>query len=149
FSLAPNSFDPSWSSSTITTTTRISNKPRRLVPKAADSTQPSTASSLDKSIVPDNDFSLSKVSFGVVGLGVGITLLSHMVLGAYFTVFRGSEWSALMLTYGFPPAIIGMAFKINFLSYEIKHYAELKPVPCLTYSDAQELRETCAAPILK
>ncbi|PKI75611.1 hypothetical protein CRG98_004012 [Punica granatum] len=44
-----------------------------------------------------------------------------------------------MLTYGFPLAIIGMALK----------YAELKPVPCLTYSDAQALKETCATPILK
>lgn len=28
-------------------------------------------------------------------------------------------------------------------------YAELKPVPCLTYSDAEMLREKCATPILK
>ncbi|KAJ1412781.1 hypothetical protein SESBI_20216 [Sesbania bispinosa] len=28
-------------------------------------------------------------------------------------------------------------------------YAELKPVPCLTYSDAQRLQEKCATPILK
>ncbi|KAL6010800.1 hypothetical protein ACLOJK_001242 [Asimina triloba] len=28
-------------------------------------------------------------------------------------------------------------------------YAELKPVPCITYADAQTLRETCATPILK
>lgn len=32
--------------------------------------------------------------------------------GAYFTVLPGSEWSALMLTYGFPLAIIGMALKV-------------------------------------
>lgn len=31
----------------------------------------------------------------------------------------------------------------------ILQYAELKPVPCLTYSDAQKLREECATPILK
>ncbi|KAK6927971.1 Protein of unknown function DUF2854 [Dillenia turbinata] len=120
---------------------------RRLVPKAADSTQPSTASSsLDKSIVPDDGFSLSKVSIGDVGLGVGITLLSYG-FGAYFTVFPGSGWSALMLTYGFPLAIIGMALKHRL--YTVLQYAELKPVPCLTYSDAQRLRETCATPILK
>ncbi|KAI3682274.1 hypothetical protein L2E82_49996 [Cichorium intybus] len=59
--------------------------------------------------------------------------------GAYFNILPGSEWSALMLTYGFPLSIIGMALK----------YAELKPVPCLTYSDAQLLREKCATPILK
>jgi hypothetical protein len=28
-------------------------------------------------------------------------------------------------------------------------YAELKPVPCITYSDAFALREKCATPILK
>ncbi|KAI5684257.1 hypothetical protein M9H77_05485 [Catharanthus roseus] len=105
--------------------------------KAADSTQPTTT--IDKSVVPDDGgFSLAKVSFGVIGLGVGVTLLSYG-FGAYFNILPGSEWSALMLTYGFPLAIIGMALK----------YAELKPVPCLTYSDAQILREQCATPILK
>ncbi|KAE8722321.1 leucine-rich repeat containing protein [Hibiscus syriacus] len=86
----------------------------------------------------DDGFSLSKLSFGVIGLGVGVSLLSYG-FGEYFNILPGSEWSALMLTYGFPLAIIGMALK----------YAELKPVPCLTYSDAQMLRETCATPILK
>jgi len=33
--------------------------------------------------------------------------------GAYFNLFPGSEWSALMLTYGFPLAIIGMALKVK------------------------------------
>lgn len=32
--------------------------------------------------------------------------------GAYFNIIPGSEWSALMLTYGFPLAIIGMALKV-------------------------------------
>lgn len=35
------------------------------------------------------------------------------------------------------------------ISVIILQYAELKPVPCLTYSDAQMLREKCATPILK
>ncbi|OAY78649.1 Thylakoid membrane protein [Ananas comosus] len=78
------------------------------------------------------------ISFGVIGLAVGGSLLSYG-FGAYFSIFPGSEWSALMLTYGFPLSIIGMALK----------YAELKPVPCITYADAQALRETCATPILK
>ncbi|MBA0653309.1 hypothetical protein Goklo_020501, partial [Gossypium klotzschianum] len=87
------------------------------ITKAADSTsQPTSA----KTIVTDDGFSL----YG---------------FGAYFNILPGSEWSAIMLTYGFPLAIIGMALK----------YAELKPVPCLTYSDAQMLRETAATPILK
>ncbi|XP_059670569.1 uncharacterized protein LOC132316078 [Cornus florida] len=108
------------------------------IARAADSTQPSSAATADKPIVSDDEFSLAKVSFGVIGLGLGVTLLSYG-FGAYFNILPGSEWSALMLTYGFPLAIIGMALK----------YAELKPVPCLTYSDAQMLRENCATPILK
>ncbi|XP_051141446.1 uncharacterized protein LOC127258589 [Andrographis paniculata] len=110
--------------------------------RAADSTQSSSSSvastTADKSTVPDTEFSLAKISFGIIGLSVGLTLLSYG-FGAYFTILPGSEWSAIMLTYGFPLAIIGMALK----------YAELKPVPCLTYSDAQLLREKCATPILK
>ncbi|KAL3813240.1 hypothetical protein ACJIZ3_014508 [Penstemon smallii] len=105
--------------------------------RAADSTQSSSSVAADKSTVPDTEFSLAKVSFGVIGLSGGVTLLSYG-FGAYFNILPGSEWSAIMLTYGFPLAIIGMALK----------YAELKPVPCLTYSDAQLLREKCATPIL-
>ncbi|EXB97176.1 hypothetical protein L484_008666 [Morus notabilis] len=107
-------------------------------PRAADSTSSVSSSAADKTLVPDDQFSLAKVSFGVIGLTVGISLLGYG-FGAYFNVLPGSEWSALMLTYGFPLAIIGMALK----------YAELKPVPCLTYSDALPLRETYATPILK
>ncbi|KAM1009968.1 hypothetical protein ACFX13_046214 [Malus domestica] len=117
------------------------SKPKLTIQRAADSsTQPSTvtsSSAAGKAIVPDDQFSLAKVSFGVIGLGVGVSLLSYG-FGAYFNILPGSEWSALMLTYGFPLAIIGMAFK----------YAELKPVPCLTYLDALQLRETSATPIL-
>ncbi|XP_078431236.1 acclimation of photosynthesis to environment [Wolffia australiana] len=108
------------------------------VAKAVDSGQPSNAVIGEKSVVSDDEFTLAKVSFGSIGLVLGSALLSYG-FGAYFTVFPGSEWSALMLTYGFPLAIIGMALK----------YAELKPVPCITYSDAQQLRESCATPILK
>ncbi|CAI0547680.1 unnamed protein product [Linum tenue] len=108
-----------------------------LVAKAADSTQPTSAAA-SKTLVPDDGFTLAKISFGVIGLSIGVSLLSYG-FGAYFNILPGSEWSALMLTYGFPLAIIGMALK----------YAELKPVPCLSYSDAVALRETCATPILK
>ncbi|XP_075475866.1 uncharacterized protein LOC142513946 isoform X2 [Primulina tabacum] len=115
----------------------------KLVTRAAESTQSSSpvanaAANIKKDTVPDNEFSLAKVSFGVIGLGVGVMLLSYG-FGAYFNILPGSEWSALMLTYGFPLAVIGMALK----------YAELKPVPCLTYSDALVLREKCATEILK
>lgn len=108
--------------------------------KAADSSQasPSSTTTASKTIVTDDEFSLAKVSFGVIGLGFGVSLLSYG-FGAYFNILPGSEWSAIMLTYGFPLAIIGMALK----------YAELKPVPCLTYSNAEMSREKCATPILK
>ena len=36
-----------------------------------------------------------------------------MVLGLTFNILPGSEWSAIMLTYGFPLAIIGMALKVR------------------------------------
>ncbi|XP_078153647.1 acclimation of photosynthesis to environment [Carex rostrata] len=110
-----------------------------IVTCAAESSTPASVSTAgDKSIVPDEEFSLAKVSFGVIGLGVGGTLLSYG-FGAYFNILPGSEWSAIMLTYGFPLTIIGMALK----------YAELKPVPCITFSDAEALREKCATDILK
>ncbi|KAL4568128.1 hypothetical protein LXL04_023730 [Taraxacum kok-saghyz] len=39
---------------------------------------------------------------------LGLSLLSYG-FGAYFNILPGSEWSAIMLTYGFPLTIIGMA----------------------------------------
>lgn len=175
-----------------------------------------------------------QISFGVIGLSLGVSLLSWVFLGilscysylwflyhgcvksyrygfgAYFNILPGSEWSAIMLTYGFPLAIIGMALKVCHLlcllylitlfalqlSFSLScpwvswivciavtlprnltcvleffisffgfseclivlvpedlfllplQYAELKPVPCLSYSDAVKLRESCATPIL-
>lgn len=37
--------------------------------------------------------------------------------GSYFNLLPGSEWSALLLTYGFPLTIIGMALKARNLLY--------------------------------
>ncbi|CAK8542964.1 unnamed protein product [Lathyrus sativus] len=118
--------------------------------RAADSSTTTTSQSSDVpnssiTLVPDDEITITKgivqffrISFGVIGLSLGVSLLSYG-FGAYFNILPGSEWSAIMLTYGFPLAIIGMALK----------YAELKPVPCLTYSDAFRLQEKCATPILK
>ena len=36
----------------------------------------------------------------------------------------------------------------SFLSLVLLQYAELKPVPCLSYADAVKLRESSATPIL-
>ncbi|KAJ7533065.1 hypothetical protein O6H91_13G031500 [Diphasiastrum complanatum] len=90
-----------------------------------------------KDTVPDTEVSITKTSFGTIGLALGSSLLTYG-FGAYFTILPGAEWSALMLTYGFPLAIIGMALK----------YAELKPVPCITYADAFSLRKSQATAIL-
>ncbi|KAI8541813.1 hypothetical protein RHMOL_Rhmol08G0091300 [Rhododendron molle] len=117
-----------------------------VIPRAADSKGVDSTSQSSRALIilvmgSKTDFGYDEcpwVSFGVIGLSLGVTLLSYG-FGAYFNILPGSEWSALMLTYGFPLAIIGMALK----------YAELKPVPCLTYSDAHILREKCATPILK
>ncbi|KAF4353267.1 hypothetical protein CsatB_020922 [Cannabis sativa] len=133
-------FEPTGFALGVRPTSRRHSKLLYTLPKAADSTQPSSVSSpsADKTIIPDDQFSVAKVSFGVIGLSLGVSLLGYG-FGAYFNILPGSEWSAIMLTYGFPLAIIGMALK----------YAELKPVPCVTYSDALQLRETSATPILK
>lgn len=111
----------------------------RLVVAVRAASQLETSSSpASKEIVPDTEFSIFKTSLGTTGLGVGVVLLSYG-FGAYFNILPGAEWSAIMLTYGFPLAVIGMALK----------YAELKPVPCTTYAGALALRETGATPTLK
>lgn len=111
--------------------------PRRLVVVRATSQVDAGSSASSKATVPDTEISITKTSFGTIGLIVGVALLSYG-FGAYFTVLPGSEWSALMLTYGFPLSVIGFALK----------YAELKPVPCVTYEDAFKLREAQATEIL-
>ncbi|KAF3341942.1 Thylakoid membrane protein [Carex littledalei] len=96
-----------------TVSARAHHARHMIVTCAAESSTPASVSTAgDKSIVPDEEFSLAKVSFGVIGLGVGGSLLSYG-FGAYFNILPGSEWSALMLTYGFPLTIIGMALKVR------------------------------------
>jgi hypothetical protein len=46
---------------------------------------------------------------------MGLLTIHRYGFGAYFNILPGSEWSAIMLTYGFPLAIIGMALKVCFL----------------------------------
>lgn len=118
---------------------RSPRPPLSIIVRAAsqlESSKPSSASVQD--IVPDSQFSIFKTSLGTIGLSVGLSLLGYG-FGAYFTILPGTEWSAIMLTYGFPLAVIGMALK----------YAELKPVPCITYANALALRESGATPTLK
>ncbi|CAH8391509.1 unnamed protein product [Eruca vesicaria subsp. sativa] len=62
------------------------------VARAADSTSSpsSLASGGDKTLIPDDEFTLAKISFGVIGLGLGVSLLSYG-FGAYFNILPGSE----------------------------------------------------------
>lgn len=56
----------------------------------------------------------------------------------------------LLLVVFSPPRVVELSLLTSFcLLWCILQYAELKPVPCITYSDAESLRETCATPILK
>ncbi|XP_062195818.1 uncharacterized protein LOC133898984 isoform X3 [Phragmites australis] len=98
--------------------------------RAADSSPPAAqpAAAAGKAVVQDDEFSLAKVSFGVIGLGLGISLLSYG-FGSYFNLLPGSEWSALLLTYGFPLTIIGMALKVR------------SDVTRFRYGDEQHLEE--------
>ncbi|KAI5063268.1 hypothetical protein GOP47_0022257 [Adiantum capillus-veneris] len=126
---------------TLTITARSSTRLLRLrlaICVRATSQLETSSSPVSKEVVPDTQFSIFKTSLGTIGLSAGLVLLSYG-FGAYFTVLPGAEWSAIMLTYGFPLAVIGMALK----------YAELKPVPCTTYADALALQEAQATPTLK
>lgn len=89
-------------------------------------------------MVVDDQFSITRVSFGTIGLVTGVGLLVYG-FGAYFDLLPGGSLSALMLIYGFPATIVGFALK----------YAELKPVPCKTTTQATQLRETKATDIQK
>eukprot|EP00271_Cylindrocystis_brebissonii_P003923 TRINITY_DN15195_c0_g2_i1.p1 TRINITY_DN15195_c0_g2~~TRINITY_DN15195_c0_g2_i1.p1 ORF type:complete len:296 (+),score=37.14 TRINITY_DN15195_c0_g2_i1:169-1056(+) len=103
----------------------------------ADSKPPVAARPSAGEIVPDTELSITKTSFGTIGLTVGVFLLSFG-FGAYFGFLPGTDISAIMLTYGFPLTLIGFALK----------YAELKPVPCVSYADAVKLRDAQATAIL-
>lgn len=54
----------------------------------------------------------------IINLDLGFCAQCSYGFGAYFNILSGSEWSALMLTYGFPLAIIGMALKVNLIFFQ-------------------------------
>lgn len=89
-------------------------------------------------VIDDTVFNISQVSFGTIGSVTGVVFLVYGFL-AYFDTVPGGPVSSLILTYGFPITILGFALK----------YAELKPVPCVTYSKASAIRERQATSILK
>ena len=88
-------------------------------------------------VINDTEFNISQVSFGTIGSFVGLVFLLYGFF-AYFDIAPGGPISSLILTYGFPITLLGFALK----------YAELKPVPCVTYAKASGLRARQATPIL-
>lgn len=82
-------------------------------------------------MIPEEGFSLAKISFGDILSPVG-TFLMIFGFGAYFQLLPGSDISGVALIYGFPMLLLGFALK----------YAQLDPVSCTTTRAAFELRDT-------
>lgn len=82
-------------------------------------------------MVPEEGFSLAKISFGDILSPLG-TFLMIFGFGAYFQLLPGSSISGVALIYGFPMLLLGFALK----------YAQLDPVTCSTSRAAFELRGT-------
>lgn len=98
---------------------------------------PIDAAKRNGTVINDTEFNISQVSFGTIGSVVGVIFLLYGFF-AYFDIAPGGPISSLILTYGFPITLLGFALK----------YAELKPVPCVTYAKASGLRTRQATPIL-
>ncbi|EFJ39742.1 hypothetical protein VOLCADRAFT_108512 [Volvox carteri f. nagariensis] len=88
--------------------------------------------------VDDNEFNISKVSFGSILTPIGLGLLVWG-FGAYTTLLPGADLSSLFLIYGFPISLLGFALS----------YAQLRPVPCKTTKEAFALRDSQMTDIQK
>lgn len=88
--------------------------------------------------VTDNEFSISKISFGAILTPIGLGLLGYG-FAAYFQLLPGADVSSVMLIYGFPISILGFAL----------NYAQLKPVPCKSTTEAVALRSSQMTDIQK
>ena len=82
-------------------------------------------------LIPEEGFSIAKVSFGDILAPVGVSLMVFG-FGAYFSLIPGSDLSGVALIYGFPILLLGFALK----------YAQLDPVTCSTTREAFVLRES-------
>jgi hypothetical protein len=112
-----------------------SSKPSEAAPAAAPQQAPpppaASAGGGPVEYVPDPDFNISKVSFGSILTPLGLGLMTYG-FGSYFTLLPGTDFSSILLIYGFPISILGFALS----------YAQLPPVPCKTTRAALELRAT-------
>lgn len=108
---------------------------RRSAARHASRVAPAAASS---DLVPDDGFSISKISFGDILLPAGVGLMVFG-FGGYFQLIPGGSLSGVLLIYGFPVLLLGFALK----------YAQLEPVPCATTRAAYELRASQMTDIQK
>lgn len=84
------------------------------VPSASSSDSPpqqgssSAAAAPAEELVPDSEFSITKISYGSILTPLGVFLLAYG-FGAFFQVLPGAGVSPLMLIYGFPISLLGFA----------------------------------------
>lgn len=97
--------------------------------RAASEQQTTTPSAASQELVPDSEFSITKISYGSILTPVGLFLMVYG-FGAYFTLLPGTDISSILLIYGFPMSILGFALS----------YAQLPPVSCKTTRAAFDLR---------
>jgi len=116
----------------------VTRNVRRVAPVRARSvTVQAMADEKDQGgLVADSEVAISKISFGTIGLSVGLSFLVYG-FGAFFQFLPFGSISSLLLIYGFPISLIGAALQ----------YAKLDPVPCLSYEKAVALRDAQATSI--
>ncbi len=90
----------SWVARSSTETQQPASPPQA-APVAKKSAQP-------EELVPDTEFSITKVSYGSILTPVGVGLLAYG-FGAFFQLLPGADLSSLMLIYGFPISLLGFA----------------------------------------
>ena len=84
----------------------------------------------------EDGLNISELSFGTIGVTVGLSMLLYG-FGAFFNYLPGQSGSAPLLIYGFIISLLGSALK----------YAQLDPLDCRTYEDADKLRASQATDI--
>jgi len=72
------------------------------------SSSSSAAAAAPAELVPDTEFSITKISYGSILTPVGLGLMVYG-FGSYFTLLPGTDLSSLLLIYGFPISILGFA----------------------------------------
>lgn len=120
----------------LTMTCRQHVQPCRAV--SEDQSTTTAAAAAPAEYVPDNEFSITKISYGSILTPVGLGLMVYG-FGSYFTLLPGTDISSILLIYGFPMSILGFALS----------YAQLEPVKCSTTKAAYGLRASQMTDIQK